>query len=239
MPPYSLALLLSRPPFSTLQSLFPALTHALSATLIRQASTLARVVHPHTNASYIHRAIPTLASSTASLQQAARSTSASLSRSRQRAAHELAAHLAQHARALAALLRVLEAKHGPAARSAALRAEHAALNTRTLAVAAEARLWGARRAAYPPAAQRALGNYRRHLGGARRRVADTMRVREAELEEYGVDLRKGRGGGGGGEGGEEEGGGSSKERTMREVARVWREMEGRLAEVRGDLERLG
>ncbi|KAI1770564.1 hypothetical protein F4818DRAFT_432580 [Hypoxylon cercidicola] len=227
MPPSSLALLLSRPPFSNLQALFPALTSTISTTLSRQASALARVLNPNTNPSYIHRSIPTLASTTTALQQSIASASASLSRSRQRAAYELAAHLSQHAQALAHLIRVLEAKHGPAARSAALRAEEAGLEAQTWAVAAEALLWDARRTAYPPEAQRALANYRRHLGDARMRLADAIRVREAALADYGVGV--------GAEGADETG----KERTMREMARVWREMEARLDEIRGDLDRLG
>ncbi|KAI1371739.1 hypothetical protein F4677DRAFT_450084 [Hypoxylon crocopeplum] len=222
MPSSSLGLLLSRPPFSELTMLFPTLTTTLSTTLSRQASALARVLSPSTNPSYIHRAIPTLASATAALQSSLRSTSLTLSRSRQRATHDLTTHLAQHARAVAQLVRVLEAKHGSAARSAELRAADAGLAAQVWALAAEALLWDARRTTYPPEARRALANYRRHLGDARMRLADAVRVREAEVGEYGV-------------GGADE----VKERTMREMARVWRDMEMRLGEVRGDLDRLG
>ncbi|XXG98008.1 hypothetical protein Hte_004324 [Hypoxylon texense] len=233
MPPSSLALLLSRPPFSDLQALFPALASTISTTLTRQASALARVLNPNTNPSYIHRAIPTLASTTEALQHSVSRSAAALSRARQRATHELVAHLSQHAQALAHLVRVLEAKHGPAARSAALRAEEAGLEAQTWAVAAEALLWDARRSTYPPEARRALANYRRHLGDARMRLADAIRVRETALADYGVATS---GAGADESTGEET---SSKERTMREMARVWREMETRLDEIRGDLDRLG
>ncbi|KAI0834028.1 hypothetical protein F5Y06DRAFT_180397 [Hypoxylon sp. FL0890] len=227
MPNSSLALLLSRPPFSELNALFPTLTATLSTTLTRQANALARVLNPHTNPSYIHRSIPTLASTTTALQATVSSSSNSLSRSRQRATHDLTTHLSQHSRALAQLVRVLESKHGPAARSAELRAADAGLETQIWALAAEALLWNARRTVYPPEARRALANYRRHLGDARMRLADTIRIRETELGDYGVSTAEG------------EGGDESKERTMREMARVWREMETRLNEVRGDLDRLG
>ncbi|KAI1382899.1 uncharacterized protein F4822DRAFT_423007 [Hypoxylon trugodes] len=223
----SLALLLSRPPFSSLDTLFPLLTTTLSATLTRQASTLARVLNPHTNPSYIHRSIPTLASQTTDLQASVSNTTVALSLARQRVTHDLVIHLSQHAGALAQLVRILESKHGPAARSAELRAAAAGLETRTWALAAEALLWDARRTVYPPEARRALTNYRRHLGDARMRLADALRVREAELIDYGV-----------GEGEDGRGGDEGKERTMREMARVWREMETRLNEVRGDLDRL-
>ncbi|KAI0112326.1 hypothetical protein F4776DRAFT_350856 [Hypoxylon sp. NC0597] len=227
MPNSSLALLLSRPPFSELNTLFPILTATLSTTLSRQAKALARVLNPHTNPSYIHRSIPTLASTTAALQANISNSSNSLSRSRQRATHDLTTHLSQHVRALAQLVRVLESKHGPAARSAELRAADAGLESQIWALAAEALLWDARRTVYPPEAQRALANYRRHLGDARMRLADAIRVRETELGDYGVSIIEG------------ESGDETKERTMREMARVWREMETRLNEVKGDLDRLG
>ncbi|KAI1087314.1 hypothetical protein F5B19DRAFT_78730 [Rostrohypoxylon terebratum] len=227
MPFSSLLLLLSRPPLSDLNAHFPALTAALSSTLTRQASTLARVINPHTNPSYIHRSIPTLATSTTALQTSVSNTSLALSLSRQRATHDLTTHLARHAQALAALIRILESKHGPSARSAELRAADAGLETQAWALAAEALLWDVRRTVYPPEARRALANYRRHLADARMRLTDAIRVREAELEDYGVVVVEGH------EGNE------NKERTMREMARVWREMEARLDEVKGDLHRLG
>ncbi|KAK6955279.1 hypothetical protein Daesc_002912 [Daldinia eschscholtzii] len=227
--PPALALLLSRPPFSHLPSLFPVLTATISTTLSRQAGSLARVLNPHTNPSYIHRSVPALASTTTALLSTISSSSLALSHARQRAAYDLASHLSQHAAILAQLVRVLESKHGPAARSAELRAEEANLSVRAWALAAEALLWDARRAVYPPEARRALTNYKRHLGDARMRLADTLRVRQAELEDYGVIPTEKRG-----QCGEQ----SSKERTMREMARVWREMESRLNEVKGDLDRL-
>ncbi|KAI1479398.1 hypothetical protein F4774DRAFT_123970 [Daldinia eschscholtzii] len=227
--PPALGLLLSRPPFSHLPSLFPILTATISTTLSRQAGSLARVLNPHTNPSYIHRSVPALASTTTALLSTISSSSLALSHARQRAAYDLASHLSQHAAILAQLVRVLESKHGPAARSAELRAEEANLSVRAWALAAEALLWDARRAVYPPEARRALTNYKRHLGDARMRLADTLRVRQAELEDYGVIPTEKRG-----QCGEQ----SSKERTMREMARVWREMESRLNEVKGDLDRL-
>lgn len=227
MPPSSLTLLLSRPPFSDLNAHFPALTATLSSTLTRQASTLARVINPHTNPSYIHRSIPALATSTTALQTSVSNTSLALSLSRQRATYDLTTHLSRHAQALAALIRILESKHGPSARSAELRAADAGLETQAWALAAEALLWDVRRTVYPPEARRALTNYRRHLVDARMRLTDAIRVREAELEDYGVVAVEGH------EGDE------NKERTMREMARVWREMEARLDEVKGDLHRLG
>ncbi|KAI2602493.1 hypothetical protein GGR54DRAFT_500355 [Hypoxylon sp. NC1633] len=217
----AVALLLTQPPFSSLEIIFPNLTATLSSTLSHQAGALARVLNPSTNPSYIHRTIPSLTPITVALQSDLRSATQALSRSRQRAAFDLTTHLSQHARALSHLVRVLEAKHGAAARSAELRAADVSLAAQEWAVAAEALLWDTWRAVYPPEARRALVSYRRHLGSARMRLADAVRVREAELGDYGVE------------------GDVGKERAMREMARVWRDMEARLREVRVDLDRLG
>ncbi|KAI1343651.1 hypothetical protein F5Y15DRAFT_426248 [Xylariaceae sp. FL0016] len=225
MPPADLLLLLSNPPFSNLEALFPQLVAAVSARLISQATALARVLSPNTNSSYIHRQIPSLPSIATSLQSHLQSQKQALSSARLRATHTLTSHLSAQTDLLARLLRLLDTKHGPAARSAVLRAQHGALSARTLALASEALLWDARATVYPLEARRALGHYQRHLRDATMRLGDGIRVREAELRDYGVRADPSEGD-------------RDKERTMREMGRVWREMEGRLREVRGDLDRL-
>ncbi|CAJ2510634.1 Uu.00g062590.m01.CDS01 [Anthostomella pinea] len=238
MTPAALTLLLSRPPFSDLATHFPQLIEVISGRLTRQANSLARALRPTTNASYIHRSIPLLPSTTITLLDTLATSKQTLTAARLAATTSLTSYLRQHTQALTLLLRALEVKHGAAARSSELRAENACLEAQTCALAVEALLWDARSTVYPPEARVALANYRRHLRVARMRLADGSRVREAELADYGVpvrsdekDARPGRGRGGKGDEG--------KERTMREMARVWREMETRLGEVRGDLNRLG
>ncbi|KAJ2967518.1 hypothetical protein NUW58_g10430 [Xylaria curta] len=104
-------------------------------------------------------------------------------------------------------------------------------------------LWETRHLAYPPQARTALTHYRQHLQDAGRRLEDAIRVREVELAEYGVDVDK-RSSRDGLAAGRSRGRGrrstvdENKERTMREMARVWREMETRLQEIQGDLNRL-
>ncbi|KAI5917200.1 hypothetical protein F4810DRAFT_68766 [Camillea tinctor] len=236
MPPDSLALLLGSPPFTHLPTYFPQIATLVSTRLTRQASTLARVFHPNTNPSYIHRSIPALHTTVTALLSKLSASKASLSQSRLQTTHALTRHLAQHTTAMALLLRALEAKHGPAARSTELRAEEACLDAQTWALASEALLWDTRREVYPPEARRALENYRRHLRDARRRLADGIKTREAELRDFGVVVAAADGDKDGDKG--DHGGNKSKERTMREMARVWREMDTRLKEVRGDLDRL-
>ncbi|KAI1631990.1 hypothetical protein F4809DRAFT_127119 [Biscogniauxia mediterranea] len=259
MPPDRLALLLGNPPFTHLPTYFPQLAALVSARLARQASTLARLLHPNTNPSYIHRSIPSLHATAAALLAHLSERKAALSQARLQTAHALTRHLARHAAALALVLRGLEAKHGPAARATELRAEEARVDAQAWALACEALLWGTRREVYPPEARAALENYRRHLRDARRRLADGVNTRKAELRDYGVVVgddddddddnnnhdhdhdhdHDGIGKEGDGSGGGAGGGNKSKERTMREMARVWREMDTRLKEVRADLARLG
>ncbi|KAK7752945.1 hypothetical protein SLS62_005104 [Diatrype stigma] len=248
LPPSSLALLLTTPPLSHLPTHFPHLLAHLSTTLTATATALARIAHPQTNTSYLHRTIPSLPSTTRALvTQLATTRQVTLRGARLRAATALShATLDGGAReVLAQLLRRLETKHGPAARSTALRAERAALDAQAWNLAAQALRWDATATWYSPEARAALANYRRHLGGARMRMADAVRVREAELAEFGVRVGEGDDGDGNGDGGDGDADGdadadmSHKEKTLREIARVYREMEGRMAEVQADLERLG
>lgn len=79
---------------------------------------------------------------------------------------------------------------------------------------------------YTPDAIRALERYAEHLRDAKYRVGEDIRGLRGMLGCYGVDEEEGRG---------DEG----KERVMREMARVYREMGQQMEEIRGDLERLG
>lgn len=237
-PPAALEVLLANPPFSSFPALLPQLAPVLSAHLTAQASTLARTVKPSTNPSFVHRAIPTLAAATKQLQAALGTTRRALAAGRRAAAAQLAGHLDQHVQALALLLRALDAKHGPAAHSTALRARGAALEARLWAVGLELLLWETRARLYPPEAQPALRAYRRHLRDAGMRLRDDTRTREQELREYGVAVPPGDDGHDEDDEVRGQGGDEGKERTMRELARVWNDMQARLTEVRGDLQRL-
>ncbi|KAH8162319.1 hypothetical protein CIB48_g5950 [Xylaria polymorpha] len=228
LPPSSVALLLSSPPVHRAPPRSsPRILELVSARLTAQAKTLARVLSPSTNP-ILHpprHPLPTLHSE--------RST----------ATTTLTRHLAQHTEALALLVGALETKHGLVARSSELHAEGARQDAHAWALATEALLWETRLLAYPPEARAALITYRQHLQDAGRRLEDAAHIREVELADYGVDLDKSAS--------RDLGNGArvrghrrratvdeNKERTMREMARVWREMETRLHEIQGDLNRL-
>ncbi|KAI1361402.1 hypothetical protein F5Y08DRAFT_19628 [Xylaria arbuscula] len=250
LPPSSVSLLLTSPPFTSIQTLFPQILALVSSRLASDAKDLARVLSPSTNPSYIHRAIPSLPNISSTLVSELSSSKSSLSRARLAATASLTRYQAQHTKALKLLIHALEAKHdlvSSASESRALQASHAASSW---AIAAEALLWETRHKTYPPEARAALLHYRQHLQDAGRRLEDGSRVREAELADYGVDVDRRRDSvslGGGGSGGGDQPRATrrrrgtvdeNKERTMREMARVWREMETRLREINGDLNRL-
>ncbi|KAM7215522.1 hypothetical protein V8F06_009088 [Rhypophila decipiens] len=251
----STALLLSNPPFSILPTLLPQLAGLVSTNLHASAVHLARISNPSTNPSFVHRSIPALPNYAASLQDTIQSRQASLTKSRLATATSFTDYLSDNAVALTRLLRSLESKHGPIARSLEFRATEMALNAQKQEQEIQISLWQARRDTYSPDITRALANYMMHLRDGKGRLKEGMRNLKSELAEYGVDVDaqgdpddEDSAGGGGvrrstrareqerTRGKERDRG---KERTMREMARVYREMGRQMEEVRGDLERLG
>ncbi|KAK3293740.1 uncharacterized protein B0H64DRAFT_364557 [Chaetomium fimeti] len=234
--PDSTALLLSSPPLSDFPTHLPQLARLVSTTLHTSAVHLARTANPSTNPSYVHRSVPTLPTHAASLAGTIAERKAELTRARVAAAGELTALLRDQTAVLGQLLRALEAKHGPIARSLEFRATEAALTAQRQEAEAEAALGAARRDTYTPEAARALASYASHLRDARGRLAEAVHTRRGELEAYGV-VEVAAGGEGDTAGvGATRGG---KEKVMREMARVYRDMGRQVEEVRSDLERLG
>ncbi|GAB1312593.1 HAUS augmin-like complex subunit 4 [Madurella fahalii] len=229
----SVALLLSSPPFSDLPTLLPQLATLISGTLHSSAVHLARIANPSTNPSYVHRSIPNLPAYRASLAKTVADRKVALTGARLAAATALTSLLQQQTAVLSQLLRVLEAKHGPIARSLEFRASEAALMARRQQAEAETALWQARRDTYTPEAAQALANYAAHMQDARARLTEAVHRLRSELDAYGVGLpRDGQGRTGDSSKG-------AKEKVMREMARVYRDMGRQVEEVRGDLERLG
>ncbi|KAK0634293.1 hypothetical protein B0T17DRAFT_481975 [Bombardia bombarda] len=229
--PESASLLLSTPPLSLFPSLLPPLAALVSSSLHSSAVHLARIANPTTNPSFIHRTIPSLPAYVASLTTAIADLKASITRARLAATTTLTTGLlSRGTQALLYLLRTLEAKHGAIARSLEFRAAEVALTAQRQEKEAELGLWQARRDTYTEDAVRALRNYAGHLRDGQARLREKVRSLRAELEGYGVTAAA-TGGGGGGD--------RNKERTMREMAKVYKEMMKQVEEVRVDLERLG
>lgn len=108
------------------------------------------------------------------------------------------------------------------ARSLELRASSAVLQAQRSELNAETARWALRREIYTPEAISALRNYASHLRDAKVRAEERLRGLAAELGEYGVGVD----------------GGEGKEKTMKEMARVYREMMRQVADAEGDLDRL-
>lgn len=214
-------LLLSNPPFSSLNCLLPDLAKLVSSNIQSTAVLLARISNPTTNPSFLHRSIPNIPSHVRTLSSTIEDDKVALSKARFSAANSLVDLLQKHTQALISLIRSLEAKHGGVARSLEFRAAEVALLAQRGEVDAEVALWNARKSIYTPDIVDALHNYASHLKDGQMRLGETVRTLQMELDEYGL-------------GGVDEG----KERTMREMARVYGEMGRQLDEIKEDLRRL-
>ncbi|KAF5007323.1 hypothetical protein FDECE_6333 [Fusarium decemcellulare] len=222
LPQDTLELLFAHPPLSDLESLLPALAPLIASNLRSSALGLARIAHPSTNPSYLHRHIASLPSTLTTLRSDLTAAEADLSAHRLRSLATLTSLLQASSHALSLLIRALEAKHGVVARSLELRAAEVSLHARRHDADAAIAAASVRRTVYSPEAIAALRNYAAHLRDARIRGEERIRGLTAELGEYGVGVD----------------GREGKERKMREMSRVYREMGRQMDEVRGDLERL-
>ncbi|KAF5027195.1 hypothetical protein F66182_683 [Fusarium sp. NRRL 66182] len=222
LPQDTLQLLFAHPPLSDLETLIPALAPVIASNLRTSALGLARIAHPSTNPSFLHRHIASLPSTVSSLRSDLTAAEADLSTHRLRSLATLTSLLQAASHALSLLVRALEVKHGVVARSLELRAAEVSLHARRYDADAAIAAASVRRAVYTPQAIAALRNYGSHLRDARIRSEERIRGLAAELEDYGVGVE----------------GGEAKERKMREMSRVYREMTRQIDDVRNDLDRL-
>ena len=118
------------------------------------------------------------------------------------------------------LIKCLEAKHGPVADGLELKAEEVAMTAKLVEAEAGEAVRTLRRDVYSPEVLEALSSYLGHLRDAKIRAAERVKNVERDLERYGV-------------GGEE-----GKEKMMREMARMHREIGRQVDEVTRDLKRL-
>ncbi|KAJ4422055.1 hypothetical protein N0V82_003351 [Gnomoniopsis sp. IMI 355080] len=197
----------------------------VSSNLQSSAVQLARAANPSTNASFLHRHIPSIPVHVNTLSNAASQQAASLADARLATANSLIELLEKHNQALSQLIRSLEAKHGGVARSLELRGAEMALEAQRGEVETESALWAVRRDVYSPEVREALSNYANHLKDGQRRLKEAARTASMELSEYGVNT-------------EGQGGDAAKERRFREVARAHRDVRRQIDEAKRDLSRL-
>ncbi|KAK4163051.1 hypothetical protein QBC43DRAFT_320461 [Cladorrhinum sp. PSN259] len=215
-----LSLLLNTPPLSQLQSHLPVLASLISQSLHVQALSFTRLALPNTNPSFIHRSISSLPTHISTLQDSISSKKASITKSRLALASQVSSLLADQNLLLSKLLKSLESKHGPIARSLEYKATETCLEAQQQELETKIQLQNLKGQVYAPEVVTSLRNYSSHLRDAKARLNEKVRGLKAELDEY------------------ESRGGEDNRRKMKEMARVWREMSGRLEEARGDLERL-
>lgn len=224
--PESVALLLSSPPFSSLEDLLPDLASLVSSNLLSSAVQLARAANPSTNASFLHRHIPSIPGHISTLVSDVEQQSTSLAEARLATANSLVLLLDKHTQALTQLIRSLEAKHGAVARSLELRGADVTLEAQRGEIDAESALWTVRRDVYTPEVRVALRNYVNHVRDGQRRLREAARTAAAELAEYGVRPDG------------EDGGDATRERRFREIARAYRDTRRQIEEAKRDLNRL-
>lgn len=231
----NLTLILTSPPISQFPSLLPYLGPLLSTTLHSRAvelTHLVRLSHPSITNSIpattaVNRQITQLASKVSTLiDETKPQLQSTLLKARLQTAESLRDLLAKYTTALSLLIKTLEAKHGPIARSLEFKASETALLAQKAEKESELSLLGVKRDVYTPEVRRALEECVNWLGNEKGRMEGEIGKGRELLNEYGV----------GTEGCE---GDKEQEKIMREIARVYGEMEREVEVVRRDLERLG
>jgi chromosome segregation ATPase len=240
LPPASLQLLLSKPPFTGLDAQIPQLSDLVASHLRTSALHLARLANPSTNPSYLHRHIATLPSHITALQSTSANLESQLTALRQETLISLLTLLQSYATALSQHIRILEAKHGTVSRSLELQAAETALKAQKGEVEAEMALWRARREVYDSEARDALGRYADHLRDAMARLEESVNGVRRELADYGIGGGQddGRDDRADGEDSEGRGRRPSKEKTMMQIATVYRDLGRQIDEAKVDLARL-
>lgn len=124
------------------------------------------------------------------------------------------------------IIQILESsKHGSLSRHIKAKAEYLGARGKELRYEAEEKKSKGERMVYTEDVKQALGNYMKELRDGIERLRERRRDAERTLWGYGVGRKQG-------EGGEE------KERTMKEIARVYGELIKEVKEVGKDVERL-
>ncbi|RAL64440.1 hypothetical protein DID88_001916 [Monilinia fructigena] len=227
LPPGSISkadvvLLESSPTYHSLSTHLPQLCNIISTNLHNTALSLSRILNPTTNSSFLHRQIPTLLPTVITLQSSLLSDSHALALSRTAVVNSTTQLLNLYHHATTLIIQHLErSKHGPLTRHTTTKISLLSLQSRTLSHELQLKYLQGEKIIYDERTTEALQNYLRELRGGRERLKERVKLKERDLWGYGV--------------GREDGG---KERVMREIARVFRELSGEIEEVKRDVERL-
>jgi hypothetical protein len=187
-----------------------------------QALALVRIHSPQTNASYLHRSIPKLSSSVNAQLDAILSQKLALETRRLALTSRTTTLLSLHHLAHTLTILLLEqTKHGLLSRHIKAKTDFLALSAQQLEYAATEKRVKGERAVYNEQVKNALREYWRTLKDGMERLRERKDTAERILWGYGVG-REDR----------------DKEKVMREIARVYKELQKEIAEVTRDVERL-
>ncbi|RDL40279.1 Uncharacterized protein BP5553_00258 [Venustampulla echinocandica] len=227
-PPSQLKLLEATPQWYSLSTYLPEIGAHVSAHLQTQALSLARIVSPSTNPSFLHRNIPKLTPTITSLQHSISTKKEDLHKQHALLAARTTSLLQTYQIATALTIQLLEtSKNGSLSlekyyltkmNSLALEMQKIELDAREKALKGE-------KMVYTPDVANALGRYMENLRDGRERLKDRKRGAERVLWGYGIGRRQ-------------EEGGREKERVMREIARVYGELLKEVEEAGRDVKRL-
>jgi hypothetical protein len=220
-PPSTDELLQSTAIYASLPSQIPHISALLSTHLHTQAQVLARLLHPTSNASFLHRQIPKIVPAITSLKAENSAKKSHLAAAGARLVPLTIRILEAYRNAIELVIRILEQnKHGQLSRFTKAKAEVAALSAQELEFNAQSTLYQGLGSVYTAEVTDALRNYTEHLRVSRSRLREREREAGMELSRYGV------------------GRDDNKEKVMKEVARVYGEMGKQIDEVKKDVERL-
>ncbi|KAL7785150.1 hypothetical protein V8C37DRAFT_394716 [Trichoderma ceciliae] len=226
LPHDSIALLLSSPPLSDFESLLPDLADLISSNLHASALGLARLAHPATNPSYLHRHVASLPKDFANLNASLSAAEETLGAARIRTITSLTRLLQVFSECLTCLVRSLEAKHGVIARSLELRASDISLEAQRAEKQAEQMMWKLRKEVYTPESISALQHYVTHLKDANVRITERVRKLQVDLEAHGEYSQ------------DETGDDQEEERTSRDAPEMYKDVGKRVEDAKRDLDRL-
>ena len=184
---------------------------------------LARIHSPTTNASYLHRSIPKLPPAIETQLSTLSDQKSDLASRRLALVSKVTTLLSLHHLATTlSILHLEQTKHGLLSRHLKSKTEVLSLTAQSLAHSALEKKIKGEKTVYGEDAKSALSEYVRTLRDGRERLKERKGQAERVLWGYGVG-REGSG---------------EKERTMREIARVYRELQKEIREVGRDVGRL-
>ncbi|CAG8953389.1 hypothetical protein HYFRA_00010137 [Hymenoscyphus fraxineus] len=226
--PSHIKLLESTPQWRSLHSHLPYLGTLLSTYFVTQASALTRILSPTTNASFVHRNIPKLCPSITALQQELVTKKESLHKRRNDLTTQTTLLLQCYQSAITLTIQLLEtSKHGSLSleRHYQIKINYLTLEVEKVELAAREKAIKGEKLVYNPQVVDALVRYKENLRDARDRMTDRKKQAERVLWGYGIGRR-------------EDEGGREKEKVMKEIAKVYGELNKEVRDVGRDVDRL-